>query len=264
MKHVEAARGVLGAALLAGCGPEINHSQAVYVLVDTSGTYAKEVTKAQSVVNYLLGSLQPGDSLAVGRVKSRSFSEKDIVAKVTLDMDPIQANGQKRKFGEEMSAFTKSAQGDKGSRYTDITGGMMQAAEFLTETGRTAQDDHRLLRHAGRARLQDGARFPHQARRHPHHRAQRHQARHRQRRSAPLREPAGVVGGARPRRRRHAIGGSSTTWSTSSGCSADGADNHTRCAGSRHGPRSEPRAFPHQRGGVSCRSLFPGGCAPPR
>jgi hypothetical protein len=125
----------IGALLLAGCAPEINRRQAVYVLVDTSGTYAKEVTKAQSVVNYLLGSLQPGDSLAVGRVKSRSFSEKDIVAKVTLAMDPIQANGQKRKFGEEMSAFSKSAQGSKGSRYTDITGGMMQAAEFLAETG---------------------------------------------------------------------------------------------------------------------------------
>ena len=99
----------IGLLLLAGCGPEINRRQAVYVLVDTSGTYAKEVTKAQSVVNYLLGSLQPGDSLAVGRVKSRSFSEKDIVAKVTLNMDPIQANGQKRKFGEQMSAFTQSA-----------------------------------------------------------------------------------------------------------------------------------------------------------
>jgi hypothetical protein len=133
LKHFAA--GVAVVLLLAGCGQEINRRQAVYVLVDTSGTYAKEVTKAQSVVNYLLGSLQPGDSLAVGRVKSRSFSEKDIVAKVTLNMDPIQANAQKRKFSEEMNAFTKSAQGDKGSRYTDITGGMMQAAEFLTETG---------------------------------------------------------------------------------------------------------------------------------
>jgi hypothetical protein len=124
-----------GALLLAGCGQQINHRQAVYVLVDTSGTYAREVTKAQSVVNYLLGSLQPGDSLAVGRVKSRSFSEKDIVAKVTLAMDPIQANGEKRKFQEQISAFTKASGGSAGSRYTDITGGMMQAAEFLDETG---------------------------------------------------------------------------------------------------------------------------------
>jgi len=135
MKPVTLLLAGLGIALLAGCGPQINHSQAVYVLVDTSGTYAKEISKAQSVVNYVLGSLQPGDSLAVGRVKSRSFSEKDIVAKVTLNRDPMQATGQKRSFGEQIASFAKSAQGSAGSRYTDITGGMMQGAEFLNETG---------------------------------------------------------------------------------------------------------------------------------
>ena len=125
----------VGAMLLAGCGPQVNRAQAVYVLVDTSGTYAKEVGKAQNVVNYVLGMLQPGDSIAVGRVKSRSFSEKDIVAKVTLNRDPMQANAQKRKFVEDMAVFTKTAQVGAGSRYTDITGGVMQGAEFLNETG---------------------------------------------------------------------------------------------------------------------------------
>ena len=125
----------LGAALLAGCGAGVNHSQAVYILVDTSGTYAKEITKAQNVVNYVLGTLQPGDSLAVGRVKSRSFTEKDIVAKVTLNRDPIQANGQKRTFGEQIATFAKSSHSGGGSQYTDITGAMMQGAEFLQETG---------------------------------------------------------------------------------------------------------------------------------
>ena len=125
----------LAVALLAGCGANVNRTQAVYVLVDTSGTYAKEVAKAQSVVNYVLGTLQPGDSLAVGRVKSRSFSEKDIVAKVTLNRDPIQATAQKRSFGEQIATFAKSAHSGKGSRYTDITGGMMQGAEYLHETG---------------------------------------------------------------------------------------------------------------------------------
>lgn len=126
---------VLSAGLVAGCGPHTDHSQAVFVLVDTSGTYTKEISKAQSVVNYLLGTLQPGDSIAVGRVKSRSFSEKDVVAKVTLDRDPIQANQQKRTFGEQITAFAKSTASAGGSRYTDISGGIMQAAEFLTETG---------------------------------------------------------------------------------------------------------------------------------
>ena len=120
--------------LIVACGPETNHNQAVYILIDTSGTYAKETSKAQLVVNYLLGSLNPGDALAVGRVKSRSFSEKDIVAKVSLGKDPLAANAQKRAFSEQIADFTKTTKDAKGSRYTDITGGMLQAAEFLNES----------------------------------------------------------------------------------------------------------------------------------
>jgi len=125
----------VGAWWLVACGQPVNHNHAVYVLVDTSGTYAKEVGKAQNVVNYVLGTLQPGDALAVGRVKSRSFSEKDIVAKVTLARDPLQVTGEKRDFAEQIAAFAKSTGNARGSRYTDITGGVMQAAEFLNETG---------------------------------------------------------------------------------------------------------------------------------
>ena len=127
-----AALGVL--LFIVACGPETNHNQAVYMLIDTSGTYAKETGKAQLVVNYLLGSLNPGDALAVGRVKSRSFSEKDIVAKVSLGKDPLAANAQKRAFSEQISDFTKTTKDAKGSRYTDITGGMLLAAEFLNES----------------------------------------------------------------------------------------------------------------------------------
>jgi hypothetical protein len=102
------------------------------MLVDTSGTYALEIDKAQAIVNYLLGTLQPGDSFAVARVRSRSFSEKDVIAKATFDSRPSQANSQKRVFKEQVEAFTKTA---RGSAYTDITGGLIQGAMFLNETG---------------------------------------------------------------------------------------------------------------------------------
>ena len=126
---------VVFAGTLAACDNEQNYHHSVYMLVDTSGTYAKQVGKAQNVVNYLLGTLQPGDSLAVARVKSRSFTERDIVAKVSLNSDPLQVNSQKRAFAEKINAFAKSAKSAKGSQYTDISGGMIQAAEFLRETG---------------------------------------------------------------------------------------------------------------------------------
>ena len=123
---------LMGAAWLPACGDPKSHAHAVYMLVDTSGTYALEIDKAQAIVNYLLGTLQSGDSFAVARVRSRSFSEKDIVAKATFDARPSQANAQKRAFKEQVESFTRTA---RGSAYTDITGGLLQGALFLNETG---------------------------------------------------------------------------------------------------------------------------------
>ncbi len=118
---------------LAACADQQSHARAVYLLVDTSGTYVQEVGKVQQVINYLLGTLNPGDSLAVARVKSTSSTEKDIVAKATFVKDPIQANAQKRAFKEQVAPLMQG--GKTGSAYTDITGGILQAAEFLNETG---------------------------------------------------------------------------------------------------------------------------------
>lgn len=115
------------------CTDKQSHAQAVYFLVDTSGTYAQELGRAQALIGYILGTLNPGDSLAVAQVKSRSFSEKDIIAKVTFVKDPLQANAQKRAFRDKVTHFTKGVR--KGSAYTDITGGIIQASEFLKETG---------------------------------------------------------------------------------------------------------------------------------
>src|SRR5215831_16615557 len=133
MKRRQFLAALPAAALAAtGCVDSRSHSHAVYMLVDTSGTYAQEAGKAQVIINYLLGSLQPGDSLAVARVQSRSFSEKDIIAKVTFDNRPSQENAQKRAFRDKVDQFVKSV---GGSAYTDITGGLIQGAEFLNETG---------------------------------------------------------------------------------------------------------------------------------
>jgi hypothetical protein len=118
---------------LSACADKKSHAQAVYLLVDASGTYTQELGRAQALIGYILGSLNPGDSFAVARVKSRSFSEKDIVAKATFVKDPLQANAQKRAFRDQVEGFTRGVK--QGSAYTDITGGVIQAAEFLNETG---------------------------------------------------------------------------------------------------------------------------------
>lgn len=115
-----------------GCADTSGHRTAVYMLLDTSGTYRLELEKAEAIVKYLLGTLNPGDSLAVARIDSGSFSEKDIIEKVTFDSRPSYANQQKRLFLTRFQEFLSSV---KGSSHTDITGGILQAAEFLNETG---------------------------------------------------------------------------------------------------------------------------------
>ncbi|HUV98995.1 MAG TPA: vWA domain-containing protein [Gallionella sp.] len=122
---------MLSALFVSACGDSRMHSQAVYMLVDTSGSYASQMNKAAKVINYLLATLNPGDSLAVAKVETRSFTEKDIVAKVTFDQRPSQSIEQKRAFKARIDAFAKAVH---GSAYTDITGGLIQGAEYLNET----------------------------------------------------------------------------------------------------------------------------------
>lgn len=122
------------AATLIGCdSTPVNHSRAVYLLVDTSGTYTKELDKAQAIMNYLLATLDGGDSIAIARIDSGSFNEKDIVAKTTFDTKPSKTNAQKRAFKEKVDQFITAT--TKGSSNTDISGGVLQATEYLTETG---------------------------------------------------------------------------------------------------------------------------------
>ena len=125
--------------LAAGCSSG-GHGRAVYLLMDTSGTYSKELERANAIVNYLLGSLETGDSLAVARIDSASFSEEDIIARARFDGQPSKANDQKRAFRRAMTGFFEDLD---AAQYTDISGGLLQAGEWLAETG--AAERHVLI-----------------------------------------------------------------------------------------------------------------------
>jgi hypothetical protein len=118
--------------LLSGCADTESRTTGIYMLLDTSGTYALELKKAQSIINYLLGNLQPNDTLAVASIDTGSFSEKDIIAKMTFDGRPSVSNNQKRLFQKTIDDFVS---GVKSSSYTDISGGILQAIEYLNEVG---------------------------------------------------------------------------------------------------------------------------------
>ncbi|MGI9262675.1 MAG: VWA domain-containing protein [Woeseiaceae bacterium] len=118
--------------LLTGCAPAQPNNAGVYMLVDTSGTYREEIEKAEQIIRYTLSRLDATDSFAVARIDTGSFSEKDIVAKMTFDDRPSTINQQKRVFAEQVNTFVDDS---KSSSYTDITGGLLQAVEYLNEKG---------------------------------------------------------------------------------------------------------------------------------
>ena len=117
--------------LLVSCnGESAPRNTGVFMLVDTSGTYTEELAKAEQIIRYTLSQLDATDSFAVARIDTGSFSEKDIVAKASFDDRPSAVNRQKRLFAQQVSEFVESAE---PSPYTDITGGLLQAVEFLNE-----------------------------------------------------------------------------------------------------------------------------------
>ncbi len=131
MKHHIIVTFISLALLLTACssGPT-NHTQGIYMLIDTSGTYTKELDKAQQVINYTLAKLQANDTFVVASINTGSFSEKNIIAKMTIDDRPSKANQQKRMFKQNIDDYVKKI---RSSSYTDISGGILQATDYLTE-----------------------------------------------------------------------------------------------------------------------------------
>jgi hypothetical protein len=120
-------------SLLVSCSTESTPTNtSVYMLLDTSGTYAEELEKAEQIIRFTLSKLGETDTFAVARIDTGSFSERDIVAKASFDDRPSAVNRQKRLFAQQVADFVDSAD---PSPYTDITGGLLQAVEFLNEKG---------------------------------------------------------------------------------------------------------------------------------
>jgi hypothetical protein len=117
--------------LLGGCQSGRHYEQAIAVLIDVSGTYADQKTE---VVRFLkrdiLPTMVPGDTLLVVRIDSQSYEKDNVEALLTLDTRPSRANAQKLALAQRLDVF---AADDTPSRYTDLRGAMMLAAEYLKE-----------------------------------------------------------------------------------------------------------------------------------
>jgi hypothetical protein len=118
--------------VLASCAEQAPRNDGVYMLLDTSGTYREELKKAEQIIRFTLSRLDATDTFAVARIDTGSFSEKDIIAKASFDDRPSAVNRQKRVFAQQVTDFVESA---RSAPFTDISGGILQAVEYLNEKG---------------------------------------------------------------------------------------------------------------------------------
>jgi hypothetical protein len=123
---------LLAAAGLTACkdsGPS-SRTRGIVLLVDTSGTYARQMAKVKQIVGAILNQLQPQDSVSVIRINTGSYTEKNVVASITLAQSEGIANQEKIDFKGKVSKFLDSVE---PAPYTDITGGLLEAIEYLNE-----------------------------------------------------------------------------------------------------------------------------------
>ena len=69
--------------------------------------------------------------------RGSKLSERNIIAKTTFDDRPSTMNQQKRAFASRIENFIDST---NPAPYTDITGGLLQAIEFLNEKHTTRKE----------------------------------------------------------------------------------------------------------------------------
>ena len=126
---------LLGGLLLValGCSTADRYDQAVGILIDVSGTYADRKSDTVDLIKrQVLPDMVPGDTVFVIQIDSSSYDEKDLVALMTLDMRPSQANAQKLALAQTLDRFASRGE---SARYTDIPGALMLASEDLREIG---------------------------------------------------------------------------------------------------------------------------------
>ncbi len=132
MKGLPATAAALGVLLAAGCTDSRSYAHATCVLVDVSGTYADQRHEVVGIVQRgLLPKVRPGDTFILIRIDEESYDKKAVEATVTFDSQPSRANAQKLTLAGKLDRFAKAR---VHARYTDISGALLLAAEYLRET----------------------------------------------------------------------------------------------------------------------------------
>lgn len=119
-------------SMIAACTDSKEYETSYCTLIDISGTYSAEKKGVVNIVKAgILPKMIPGDSLFFVKIDSNSYSEENLVTKLTLDYRPTKANNQKLILSKKLDKFGK---GKAKSRMTDISGAMMLCSDYLKAT----------------------------------------------------------------------------------------------------------------------------------
>jgi hypothetical protein len=117
----------------AACTDSKQYETSYCALVDVSGTYAGEkATVVNTIKAGIVPQMIPGDSMFFVMIDSNSYSEDNLVTKLTLDYRPTTANNQKLAVARQLDDFSK---GNARSNKTDISGALMLCSDYLKATG---------------------------------------------------------------------------------------------------------------------------------
>ena len=122
----------LGLLLACACSDARSHARATAVLMDVSGTYFDQLGEMVRIIRAgLLPGIRPGDSFFVIRIEERSYDRTAVEAAFNFDAQPSRANAQKLTLSGTLDRFARNA---RRAQYTDVSGAILLAAEYLRET----------------------------------------------------------------------------------------------------------------------------------
>jgi hypothetical protein len=116
------------AGVLTGC-EERTPSTALYVLLDVSGSYFRELDKAVRAIRAMMASIRAHDSFAVAEIGACSFSDESVILRFTAPDRPSERQTAVLAGARRLADYGARA---RATNFTDIRGAITQAAQYLT------------------------------------------------------------------------------------------------------------------------------------
>jgi hypothetical protein len=126
-------RALLGAAAmpalaLGACEERSTNAASVYVLLDLSGSYFRELDKALRTIRVMMGFIRAHDSFAVAEIGACSFTDEAVLLRFTAPDRPSERQRLVAAYAAKLAEYGQKA---KATNFTDIRGALAQAVQHL-------------------------------------------------------------------------------------------------------------------------------------